>query len=55
MLPHNRTARENTDNSAIFRYVVGDAVKNLIAQRTNRYPTHTLPDPFPPHHPDLSN
>lgn len=34
--------------------LVGDAVKSLIAQRTNCYPTHPLPDPFPLHHPDLS-
>lgn len=34
--------------------LVGDAVKNPIAQRTNRYPTPSLPDPFPLHHPDLS-
>ncbi|OQE25873.1 hypothetical protein PENFLA_c008G05109 [Penicillium flavigenum] len=34
--------------------VVADALKDLIAQRTSVYPTHTLPDPFPLHHPDLS-
>lgn len=34
--------------------LVGDALKDLIVQRTNGYPTHTLPDPYPLHHPDLS-
>ncbi|KXG54184.1 Aminoglycoside phosphotransferase [Penicillium griseofulvum] len=34
--------------------LVADAIKDIIAERTNSHPTHTLPDPFPLHHPDLS-
>jgi hypothetical protein len=34
--------------------LVADVIKDLIVQRTNLYPTHALPGPFPLHHPDLS-
>lgn len=34
--------------------VVADALHDLIVQRTNSYPTQSLSDPFPLHHPELS-
>ncbi|KAI3180213.1 hypothetical protein DTO046C5_1449 [Penicillium roqueforti] len=32
--------------------IVGDSLKDIMAQRTTGYLTHSLPDPFPLHHPD---
>ncbi|KAJ5373057.1 Aminoglycoside phosphotransferase [Penicillium concentricum] len=34
--------------------LAADALQDLIVQRTSGYLTHTLPNPFPLHHPDLS-